>query len=81
MTEYRGVVEFDLNCFTCEAPACKFLKCIKGYTGYTFEDTNWLIRIDTKFSEISYPEHQHRKSMGEILIEYDVNLWWYVYKL
>ena len=82
----RGVVEFDLKCFTCDAPAREFLKCIKGHTGYhscgrctiesqrhdktmTFEDTNCILRTDTKFSEFSYPGHQHRKS---ILIEYDV---------
>ena len=29
-----GVIEFELKCFSCDAPARQFLKCIKGHTGY-----------------------------------------------
>ena len=30
----RGMLQFSLRCFSCDAPARQYLKCTKGHTGY-----------------------------------------------
>ena len=74
-----GIKQFEIKCFTCDAPARQFLKSIKGHTGYnscectvkgeivnrtmTFKDTSSPLRTDFDFNAFSYHNHQHCQSI------------------